>query len=317
MTIHTRCYPRLKNVENFPWLGPLNLQSVKYDVLLKSILRSAGSRFIEDLTGSSPVEQLNPEFSSVERRVPDLVTRLANGRIFHLEIQNDNCPTMPSRMLHYWVLLAKQYPAELIDQMVIYFGSAAMRMETGFDLQSLRYSYPVLSIRDWDGSRLLASPHPDDRMLALLCRNSVSPSELLRLIGQSWRGLPRDRLVNLLEKLVVLSGMRGLEDTVQEALPHMAINVEKLIEENKFFRDWKARGLAEGLQEGRQQGRQQGRQEGLIEGETSVLLRMLHRRFGPLPQTTVEQIRAASPEMIDRWIDRVLDAPTLDAVLEQ
>ncbi len=61
-----------------------------------------------------------------------------------------------------------------------------------------------------------------------------------------------------------------------------------------------------------QQGLKQGRQEGRQEGHRSML-----RRFGELPAATQERIERATPEQLVRWIDRVLDAPTLDDVLEE
>jgi hypothetical protein len=37
----------------------------------------------------------------VEKRVPDLVVRLSDERIFHREGQSANDPRMPERMLRY------------------------------------------------------------------------------------------------------------------------------------------------------------------------------------------------------------------------
>ena len=80
------------------------------------------------------------------------------------------------------------------------------------------------------------------------------------------------------------------------------------------------RGLLEGEQKGRQEGEQKGRQEGLQEGrlegrqegEQSLLQKLLTKRFGPLPEAVLEQIRSASTEQIDAWVDRVLDAESLE-----
>ena len=57
----------------------------------------------------------------------------------------------------------------------------------------------------------------------------------------------------------------------------------------------------------------QGRQE----GHRSMLLRQLTRRFGKLPAATEERIEHATPKQLVRWIDRVLDAPTLDEILAE
>jgi len=56
---------------------------------------------------------------------------------------------------------------------------------------------------------------------------------------------------------------------------------------------------------------QKGRTEGKAEGRADTILRMLHRRFGPLPEDVVERIRHGTEADLDRWTDRILDARTL------
>ena len=45
-----------------------------------------------------------------------------------------------------------------------------------------------------------------------------------------------------------------------------------------------------------------------------LLIRLLGSRFGELPAETVDRVRSGSAEEQDRWADRLLSAPTLDAV---
>ncbi|MFO1076287.1 MAG: hypothetical protein U1E73_01010 [Planctomycetota bacterium] len=81
----------------------------------------------------------------------------------------------------------------------------------------------------------------------------------------------------------------------------------------------KAEGMAEGLQEGMREGIQEGiregKDEGRIEGKALSVLRLIERRFGSPDAATTARVRAADSETLDRWIDRVLDAPTLGAML--
>ena len=77
---------------------------------------------------------------------------------------------------------------------------------------------------------------------------------------------------------------------------------------------WKQEGKAEGLAAGEVLGREKGFAEGEAKGEAKSLVRLLVKRFGPLPAPVVTQIAARTIEQLDRWIDRVLDAPTLEAV---
>ena len=64
------------------------------------------------------------------------------------------------------------------------------------------------------------------------------------------------------------------------------------------------------------EGRIEGKAEGRIEGEIRLLLRQLRRRFGePLPWVT-ERLTAAAPEQLEQWSERLLDAPTIEAIFE-
>ena len=66
------------------------------------------------------------------------------------------------------------------------------------------------------------------------------------------------------------------------------------------------RGMERGLQEGIQQGMQQG--------EIAVLKRLLHKRFGELPEEVELRLQKATLEQLEVWTDRVLDAQTLAEV---
>jgi hypothetical protein len=56
------------------------------------------------------------------------------------------------------------------------------------------------------------------------------------------------------------------------------------------------------------------RREGRTEGRCEVLLRLLTKRFGPQSTEIVSRINAAAIPELDRWVDRLLDAKTLDDV---
>ncbi len=71
--------------------------------------------------------------------------------------------------------------------------------------------------------------------------------------------------------------------------------------------------IAEALME---RGKARGLAEGLEQGEERGLTRLLERRFGPLPRTVRERVAAAELDELDAWLDRILDADSLAAVLE-
>ena len=59
-----------------------------------------------------------------------------------------------------------------------------------------------------------------------------------------------------------------------------------------------------------------GRVEGRVEGEVAVLARRLSKRFGPLDEQTSALLKTATLDQLDIWADRILDAPTLQAVFD-
>jgi hypothetical protein len=73
---------------------------------------------------------------------------------------------------------------------------------------------------------------------------------------------------------------------------------------------WKAQALAEGMQ----QGMLQGVLQGVLQGEGAMLMRLLTRRFGVLPEWVKPRLDQASTALLEAWGDRVLDAKSLDEV---
>ncbi len=97
-----------------------------YDITLKQLFHNTPTRLLKILTGRKAVETLNVEYPSVKKRLPDLVLRLDDGGIYHLEIQNAGNSKMPWRMLEYYSLIRQHYNGSLRQQ-VLYVGLGATR----------------------------------------------------------------------------------------------------------------------------------------------------------------------------------------------
>jgi hypothetical protein len=75
--------------------------------------------------------------------------------------------------------------------------------------------------------------------------------------------------------------------------------------------------VQEGFDKGFDKGLEKGREEVLkerLEGQRAMLLRLLGRRFGAVPEPIAARVAAATPPEVERWGDRVLDAASLDDV---
>src|SRR5690349_15290450 len=112
---------------------------------------------------------LSPEYSPVRVRRPDLVVRLVNGRLFHLELQSTNDAEMPRRMLEYYCLLLDEYHEPPLQQ-VLYMGSEPVRLANGIQHEARQFRYRVVDMRELDSAPLLESASISDNMLAILCR---------------------------------------------------------------------------------------------------------------------------------------------------
>ena len=70
----------------------------------------------------------------------------------------------------------------------------------------------------------------------------------------------------------------------------------------------------EGLKQGLAQGEARGEARGEAIGKTEALLRLLTRRFGPVPDAIRQRIAQADTAALDDWFDAAIDARSLDAI---
>ena len=64
-----------------------------------------------------------------------------------------------------------------------------------------------------------------------------------------------------------------------------------------------------------EQGKQLGLERGRQEGQATLLLRLIERKFGPPSEAVLERIASADQDMLLRWSDRILTAESLDVLL--
>ena len=79
-------------------------------------------------------------------------------------------------------------------------------------------------------------------------------------------------------------------------------------EENKTMAGMFQRAHDEGMRQGMRLGR--------VDGERTVLERLLQRRFGPLSPAVAERLQNASASDLEAWAENVLDARAMDDVFD-
>jgi hypothetical protein len=60
---------------------------------------------------------------------------------------------------------------------------------------------------------------------------------------------------------------------------------------------------------------EQGLQQGVRQGEAEMLLRLLGRRFGDVPDEVRQRVETADAETLLQWSERLLTARSLEDVL--
>ncbi len=166
-----------------------------------------------------------------------------------------------------------------------------------------RQSYFVFDLRDMSDAQIVSlATTASLRLFLLILRNARNPSlgamlvawhELLAAVVVEPSGL---RLMKLLLTYLAKAVPNMTQETLMQ-VGQMAGMDPELVEGSLAWR-W--------LQEGREEGREEGAQR--------LALRLLHKRFGPVPSWAEGRVRASSIDQLDELLEKMLVASSLDDV---
>ena len=158
----------------------------------------------------------------------------------------------------------------------------------------MNFRYGVMDIREIEAEALIRTGNHGDLALAVLARGGQG---LLGDILRQAAAVKGSRRNQLLAKILILSGLRGVSGRVEWELNHMGVVID--VRKNPVLMRWGREFLAE------------GRSQGINE----VLQLLLETKFGPLPKWARERMAKSTPAQAERWAKKVLTAETLEAVL--
>jgi hypothetical protein len=264
----------------------------EYDVTLKLLLRGSAKLTIRELTGAAVEEWLDVELPKVQNTRVDLLGHTNEDGLVHLELQSGNDATMPLRMAEYCLSVFRLL-GTFPPQVLLYVGEAPLRMESELRGPDVWFRYRAVDVRDLDGDRLLESEDVGDNVIAILARLR-DHKEAIRKIVERLAGLAAADRETALSQLLILAGLRHLEDTVEQEARKMPIHIDIL--ENKVL------------------GREYKR--GLQEGELTVLRRQIEKRFGAIPNWAAERLAGRSASELEELSVRVLDASSIEDLMK-
>ena len=270
---------------------------------LNAILGYEGEYAVAELEILDPY--LAPKITGMKDTFVDVRARLANGKNVIIEMQVLNVEGFEKRILYN---AAKEYSGQLAK------GEAYKGLNPVIAL-----TFTNFSMFDFD------KYHSVFRLLETTTLTEYSGELELVFVELPKFNVALDDLKTVQEKWIYFVQNAGdmscipenfrQPDTLPKAFERAneaALSPEELdlqIRRHIFIQD--QRGA---LSKAKSEGWREGMAAGMQQGSMRTLQRQLARRFGLVPPEITARIAAASPEDVEIWLDRILDAPTLDDV---
>jgi uncharacterized protein DUF4351 len=227
----------------------------------------------------------------------DWVARVAGTGLLHAECQGYGEVGFTDRLLRYHLALVLRAWSRRVSSVALWLKrppEAQLARVLRHDAVSVEVEHIVLP--EVPAERLLASARtacfapaatPGPLTVEALC---LRTAELLRADEAGWYRW---------HMAVVCAATQGRYHAMLAAMDR--VGVERIVIEDL-------------VEFGKDQGRLEGRLEGRVQGEAETLLKLLALRFGPVAEGVEQRVRSAPEAQLDRWVERVLSAASLDDV---
>ncbi|MFN8346592.1 MAG: hypothetical protein U0X91_16430 [Spirosomataceae bacterium] len=228
--------------------------------------------------------ELPDEIQLTVERKPDFLKKViptdgAEPYLLHLEFQTAVDKDMPYRMLEYFALLLRKYRLP-VKQYVVYLNRVGSKSPISkHNFTGCQFEYNQRSLQLFDYELFLNSTSPEEVLLAILANFKNSSPELVaqRIIAKLQQLEPNHfHLSRYANQLVVLSGIRNLDETTLKILEDMPITNISL-EDFYTYR--------KGMEKGIEKGIEKGMKKGIEKNQKGVVINMLRSQL-----LTIEQI---------------------------
>ncbi|AFZ44180.1 hypothetical protein PCC7418_2014 [Halothece sp. PCC 7418] len=232
-------------------------------------------------TPQTDVEVLKTELSIEPIRADSVTFLQLQGRILHLEFQTQwrSNPPLPLRMLDYWVRLHRLYRLPITQVVVLLLPPPETEViETRFTLENTDHQYQV--IRLWEENPELFLHDPALLPLAPLTATN-EPQTLLQQVVEQVNELEAEKRAEISAYAQIVAGLKYEKDLVKRLFR------EGMMRESVIYQDI--------IREGEEK---EGR---------SLILRLLTRRVGELPQLWRDRVNRLSLEQLENLGEALLD----------
>jgi len=163
---------------------------------------------------------------------------------------------------------------------------------------------------------LLDSPNPKFWLIAMFLAQERQIPAIVQRVQAHRAANPADGIdwLELLETVLVYKLPHCTREEILTMFELKDIELKQTRFYQQVFGEGRLEGMEKGIEKGVEKGIEQGIEQGLVMGEAALLLRLLERRFGPLPAATRQRIAAADADTLLLFGERVLDAQSLEDV---
>jgi hypothetical protein len=275
-----------------------------FDSNLRNLAGQYSQDFLSWLVSDNATlqEVLDPVFVTQERRA-DLVIRYfapsGVSEILHLEFQRSPDADLPLRMASYALRIRERY-GQMPHQILILLDEspAAYRIPSVFAEGPARLEYQILRLWEQNPQIILDSQRPGLIPLVALMGQPNRIEERLEACASTLTTQieSKQEQENLLTLTVLLGSLQPNTQNAIEAFIRSRRMVDLM--ESPLLQKW--------LNEAEQR------------GERQMLLRVLTRKFGNLPETVVETLSTIPDlERLGQLMDVAIDATSLDDFCSQ
>jgi len=281
-----------------------------FDALVKTLIQSSGVA-LRQLNLEPVVEWLNVELPKTQNQRVDLLGRMVDGRLLHIELQSTNDSRMPPRMAEYGLAILRKYGAFPV-QVVIYVGNGPLRMKPEFRAEGMICWYRQVDIRDLDAAALLKSNRIADNILAVLAGlNDTAGGIRVILHNIAKRKGPRRKAA--LERLLLTCGLRDVEHIARKEVRAMPTNIDagRILWKYDFIREAFHEKLRQKVREQVKERVKEQVKEKVKEQETRLLRLQLEKRFGKLPASVSRRLAKLTSKQTEKLAVAMMDATSL------
>ncbi|BAZ53010.1 hypothetical protein NIES4103_56750 [Nostoc sp. NIES-4103] len=257
---------------------------MSYDNACKYLAEQYPAEFVRWLLGVEvqKIEVLKTELTLEPIRADSVTFLQAANQILHIEFQTlaTSNPPLNFRMLDYSVRLKRQYRCP-VTQVVIFLQETNNEVAFTEEYRDETTIHHYQVIRLWEQDSAIFLTNSALLPLATLTRTN-SPQALLTQVAEQVATISdREERQNIAGCVEILAGLRFNKDLIRQLLR------EDIMRESVIYQDI--------LQQGKRQ------------GEESLILRLINRRFGQVDVSLIDRIRALSIENLEALGEALFD----------